>query len=202
LVFAGLMEVNERIELEPKIAAAPPEVSEDGKVWIYRLREGVKFHDGVELTAHDVVFTYGVPRHPDYTGPRAGSFTSIERVEALDDYTVRFTLSEPDARFAMLATYAILPRHLLEHVPVAELGDYREFNVNAPVGAGPFRFVARVRGQYLVVEAFEDYFEGRPYLDRFTFRFVSNQSAGVLLLETGEIDHLIVPTTEIRTVER
>src|SRR5690606_19995894 len=90
----------------------------------------------------------------------------------------------------------------LEHVPVAELGDYREFNVNAPVGAGPFRFVEWVRGQYLVVEAFEDYFEGRPYLDRITFRFVSNQSAGVLLLETGEIDHLIVPTTEIRTVER
>src|SRR5690606_31950091 len=66
LVFAGLMEVNERIELEPKIAAAPPEVSDDGTVWTYRLRRGVKFHDGVELTAHDVVFTYGVPRHPDY----------------------------------------------------------------------------------------------------------------------------------------
>lgn len=201
LVFAGLVIVDENIEVRPLIAAELPTVSDDGLVWTYPLRRDVKFHDGTPLTAHDVVFTYRILLHPDYTGPRAGSFRALASVEALDDYTVQFTLSEPDARFATLVDYELLPKHLLEHVPVAELGNYRQFNVDHPIGAGPFKFVSWTRGQNLQLEAFEDYFEGRPYLDRVTFRFVSNQSAGVLLLQTGEIDHLVVPVTEVATVE-
>jgi peptide/nickel transport system substrate-binding protein len=202
LVFAGLMRSNERLELVPHVAIDHPEVSDDGTGWTFRLREGVLFHDGVELTAHDVVFTFSVLMHPDYTGPRGGYFRTLESVEALSDYEVHFRFSEPDARFLSVSGFGILPRHLLEHVPVAELGDYRAFNIQNPVGAGPFRFVSWTRGQNLVLEAFDDYFEGRPYLDRVTFRYVSDQSAAVLQLETGGIDHMIVPTTEIATVRQ
>jgi peptide/nickel transport system substrate-binding protein len=201
LVFAGLMKSNERLEVEPDVAAAPPEVSADGKIWTYRLRHGVKFHDGVELTAADVVYTFGVVKSPDYTGPRAGSVNTLERVEALDDYTVQFTLSEPDARWATRAVAKILPKHLLEQVPIAELGNYRQFSEH-PIGAGPFKFGEWKRGQNLTLEAFDDYFEGRPYLDRVIFRYVANQSAAMLLLQTGDIDHMIVPAAEVDTAQQ
>ena len=201
LMFVGLMQLNERMEMELRVAASEPEISADGRSWIVRLREGVKFHDGVELTAHDVAFTYGVRIHPDFDGPSAAP-TSLASVEALDDYTIRFTLREPNARFHALLSLPILPRHLLAQVPVAELDDYRAFNVNHPIGAGPFKFVSWTRGQSFVVEAFDEYFEGRPYLDRYTVRFTPSLQASVLLLEVGEADQLLVPAPELATVER
>jgi peptide/nickel transport system substrate-binding protein len=202
LISDGLVEVNEKLELEPRIAAGPPEISADGTVWTYRLRTDVLFHDGMPLTAHDVAFTYGLFIHPDFTGPRASWFRSLARVDAVDDYTVQFTLSEPDVRFGTFVTFGILPRHLLGHIPVAELPDYRAYNVDHPIGAGPFKFSSWSRGQNLVLEAFDDYYRGRPYVDRVTFRFVSNGSAAVLLLETGEVHHALVPLSEVATVER
>ncbi len=200
LVFAGLMSTNENLEVVPSIAVDYPEISENGLEWTYTLREGVLFHDGQEVTAEDVVFTYSIFLHEDYTGPRAGSFTALEKVEAVNDYQVKFTLNEADARFSTLMGYGILPKHILGDIPVADLEEYREFNIEKPIGAGPFKFVSWTPGQNLVVEAFDEYFEGRPYLDRVTFRFASDANALVLLLETGDIDHMIVPTTELATV--
>lgn len=201
LVFAGLTYSNENLEVQPRIAKDLATISEDGLEWTFELHEGVKFHDGEELTAHDVVFTYEIFLHEDYTGPRAGSFSSLEAIEALDDYTVKFTLNQPDARFHTLTGYGILPKHLLDHVPVADLEEYSEFNIEQPIGAGPFEFVNWAAGQYIELKAFEDYFEGRPYLDKVTFRIASDANALVLLLETGDIDHMIAPTSELATIE-
>lgn len=202
LIYAGLTTSNENLEIIPDIAIGEPQISEDGLQWTFDMKEGVLFHDGVELTAHDVVYTYSIFLDEDYTGPRAGSFTSLENIEALSDYQVRFTLSEPDARFATLTGYGILPRHLLEDVPIAELGDYQAFNIDQPIGAGPFRFVSWTSGQNLVLEAFEDYHGGRPYLDRVTFRFVQDLNAMVLLLGQGEVHYAAgIPPEELPTVE-
>jgi peptide/nickel transport system substrate-binding protein len=201
LVFAGLMRSNENLEIVPHIAVDFPKISEDGLEWTYELHKGVKFHDGVELTAHDVVFSFEIPLHPDYTGPRAGTFENLEKVEALDDHTVKFTLSEPDAQWPITAGYSILPKHLLEDVAIADLEDYKEFNIDKPIGAGPFKFVSWTPGQNLVVEAFDDYFEGRPYLDKITWRFAADANALVLLLETGDVDHIVAPAAELATIE-
>ena len=201
LVFAGLMQSNENLEMVPYIAEDFPEISEDGLELTYKIREGVLFHDGTELTAEDVVFTYSIFKDEDYTGPRASSFVVLETVEALNEYEVKFTLSEADASFPTLTTYGILPKHILGDVPVADLGEYREFNIENPVGAGPFKFVSFTTGQSLELEAFEEYFEGRPNLDKVTFRFASDSNALVLLMQTGDIDWMIAPPSEIATIE-
>ncbi|WP_241657785.1 peptide-binding protein [Anaerobacillus alkaliphilus] len=201
LLFAGLVRSNENLEIIPHIAVDYPEVSEDGLEWIYTLHQGVKFHDGTELTAEDVEFTYNIFKNPDYTGPRAGSFSNVETIEAIEKYKVKFTLSQADARFPTLAGYGILPKHILADVPVGDLGEYQEFNQKNPIGAGPFKFVSWTPGQNLVVEAFDDYFEGRPYLDRVTFRFASDSNALVLLMQTGDIDWMIAPPAELATIE-
>lgn len=201
LIFAGLTYTDESLEVQPHIAKDNAEISDDGLEWTFELQEGVLFHDGEELTAHDVVFTYNIFLHEDYTGPRAGSFTSLESVEAVDDYTVKFTLREPDARFHTLTGYSILPEHILGDVPIGDLEDYNEFNIENPIGAGPFKFENWDPGQSLSLVAHEDYFEGRPYLDGVTFRFASDSNALVLLLETGDIDHMIAPTSELVAIE-
>jgi peptide/nickel transport system substrate-binding protein len=95
-----------------------------------------------------------------------------------------------------------LPKHLLEHVPVAKLGNYREFNVDRPIGAGPFKLASWTAGDNLVFDAFDGYFEGRPYLDRITGRVIPNGSAGVLSLETGEVDVMLAPIGEVPIIER
>ena len=201
LIFAGLMRANENLEMEPRIAVDEPHISEDGLEWTYTLREGVLFHDGEEVTADDVVFTYEIFLHEDYTGPRAGSFTALEKVEAINDYEVKFTLNEPDARFPTLMSYGILPYHILGDIPIADLEDYREFNIEKPIGAGPFEFVSWTPGQNLVLTAFEDYYDGRPYLDKVTFRFAADSNALVLLMQTGDIDWMVAPPTELPTIE-
>ncbi|WLD58035.1 peptide-binding protein [Salinispirillum sp. LH 10-3-1] len=189
LVFASLMTTNVALEMIPQVAVDQPTVSDDGLVWTYTLHDNVRFHDGEPLTAHDVAFTYSIFKHPDYTGPRSGDFLTMESVVALDNQTVQFTLTEPDARFATRMTYGILPQHILGDIAVADLGDYTAFNVEKPIGAGPFKFVSWNQGQNIVLEANEDYFEGRPYLDRVTFRFAADLNALVLLMERGEIHH-------------
>jgi peptide/nickel transport system substrate-binding protein len=80
LISDGLMEVNEKFELQPRLAIAAPEISPDGTVWTYRLHEGVRFHDGVPLTAHDVAFTYRLIQHPDFRGPWRAQFRSLASV--------------------------------------------------------------------------------------------------------------------------
>jgi peptide/nickel transport system substrate-binding protein len=200
VVHAALMYPNEHNEMIPLIAASAPEPSAEGSVWTVQLREGVKFHDGMPLTAADVVFTYSVASHPDF----AGMYTQMRvlaKAEAVDELTVRFTLSEPSARFPTLLDLDILPKHLLAHVPVKELAEYRAYNVDQPIGAGPFKLVRWTAGQSLELEAFDDYLEGRPHVDRATVRVVSNSGAGVLLLAAGEIDVFSVPQNELATLE-
>ncbi|MDQ0257808.1 peptide/nickel transport system substrate-binding protein [Evansella vedderi] len=200
-LFNGLMTSNTELEMVPDLAVDYPEVSEDGLVWTYRIHEGVLFHDGVELTAEDVVFSFSIPIHEDYTGPRASTFQYLESVEALDDYTVQFTLSQPDAAWPITASYSILPKHILGDVPIADLEDYNEFNLENPIGTGPFKFAGWDAGVSVTLEAHEDYFEGRPYLDKITWRIAADQNALVLLLETGDVDFINVPSSELATVE-
>ncbi|EGL81827.1 ABC-type transporter, periplasmic subunit [Caldalkalibacillus thermarum TA2.A1] len=198
LIFAGLMRTDENLNVVPHLGE-PVEVSEDGLEHIYRIYEGVKWHDGEEVTADDVVFTFSIPLHDDYDGPRKSYFESLESVEKIDDYTVKFVLNKPDAAWPITAGWALLPEHILGDVPVAELGEH-EFNRN-PVGAGPFKFDEWVEGQYVRLVAHEDYFEGRPYLDSITVKITGDSNAQVLQLQTGDIQMGAFSSEEFSTVE-
>lgn len=201
LVHASLLQTDEELNLIPYLATDLPEISEDGLEYTYTLNEGVLFHDGEELTAEDVKFTHDIFINPDYTGPRAGDFDTLESVEVVDEYTVKFILSEVDASFDTRSGYGILPKHILEDVPVADLEEHMEYNRNAPIGAGPFEFVEYVDGQYIELVAHEEYFEGRPNLDKLTFRVASDSNAELLMFETGDTDYMILPATEYATAE-
>ncbi len=201
LIHASLLASDENLDMVPSVATDLPEISEDGLTYTLTLNEGVLFHDGEELTAEDVKFTYDIFKNADYTGPRAGDFTELESVEVVDPYTVQFNLSVVDASFTTRLGYGILPKHILEEVPVADLEEHMDYNRNNPIGAGPFVFGQYVDGQYIEVSAFDDYFEGRPNLDKVTFRVFADTNAELLAFETGEIDWMILPATELATAE-
>ncbi|MGI6148032.1 MAG: peptide ABC transporter [Firmicutes bacterium] len=184
MVYDGLIYIDEQLQPQPKVAKYW-EISDDGLSITFYLHEGVKFHDGVELTAHDVEYTYKTILHPEYTGVRYGNFkllvgaedyhnglsNTVPGIEVIDDYTIKFTTTEPYAPFVTQFTYGILPSHLLEDIPVGEL-ERADFNRH-PIGSGPFKFVEFLTDQHVILEANDDYFFGRPNIDTLVFQRVA-----------------------------
>ncbi|WP_019636412.1 ABC transporter substrate-binding protein [Paenibacillus fonticola] len=154
------------------------EVSPDGNVWTVKVRDDVKFSDGQPLTAADVVFTFE-------TAAGNGSVVDLNRVrkvEALDDYTVRFTLQEPQSTFVnTLIGTGIIPKH-------AYGKDYAEH----PIGSGPYQLVQWDKGQQLIVQANPQYYDRQPYFKKITFLFLS-EDASFAAAQAGIVDLAYIP---------
>ncbi len=199
LIFDGLVNIDNKLEAQPHLAENI-DISSDSLTYTVKIKQGVKFHDGVELTVDDVIFSYGIGKDPGYAGPYKSSFDMIESMNKIDNYTVVFKLSRIDVTFyPTTLSFGILPKHLLEKVPVAEMGEYAAFN-KKPIGTGPFKLAEWVEGQYVKVEKNPDYFDGNPKIDSITYKIVPDQNSLVLALQSGEIDYGAVPSTDIQTV--
>ncbi|BDG60903.1 peptide-binding protein [Caldinitratiruptor microaerophilus] len=190
LLFDGLTYINEKLEVAPRLARSW-ESSPDGTEWTFHLREDATFHDGQPVTAEDVVYTYRVLMDRGYTGPRAESVAPVRDVTAVDPHTVRFTLKEAYAPFLRTGTQiGILPRHLLAGVPVKEL-EKAPWG-QEPVGSGPYRFVEWQPGQYIELEANEDWFLKKdglgPWIKTIRWQVIPDPDARVAALESGRVD--------------
>ena len=185
-IFSGLVTVDQDFNPEGDLAESW-DFTDDGLRWTFHLRENVKWHDGEPMTADDVVFSYTIPKDPDYVGPRGLPFEIIEEVNKIDDYTVEFVLSEPYAPFITItAQFEVLPKHILGEVPIAELGKH-PFNTKEPIGTGPFKFKEWKEGEYIALEAHEDYHLGAPKLDGLLYKIVPDTNTLMAQLQVGEI---------------
>ncbi|HET7727746.1 MAG TPA: ABC transporter substrate-binding protein [Candidatus Limnocylindrales bacterium] len=138
LLFSGLTRIGPDGLPRPDLAATWSS-SEGGKVWTFRIRPDVTWHDGTPVTAADVVYTVSALKDPDAPGPAAASWAEVT-ARAVDDLTVRFTLTNPLSAVPEAASQPLLPAHLLADVPVAELAD-DPFNEH-PIGTGPYTLEA------------------------------------------------------------
>jgi peptide/nickel transport system substrate-binding protein len=207
-LFDGLVEYNlEDYSIEPGLARSWT-ISEDGTVWTFHLREGVLWHDGTELTADDVVFTYeqivknpearaGDPSH-FYFG---GGEVTFERV---DDYTVQVNLPEPSAPFMDRLRYFIMPKHVLLPYSAEGGADLEAINNAWPtdgdlrdvIGTGPFRLASYVPGQLVRLERNPNYWkvdgEGTrlPYVDALDFLIVRGSAQQTAQFLAGNLDIL------------
>ena len=204
LVFARLIRPQEDLSFEPDLAESW-DVSEDARTLTFTLREGLTWHDGTPLTAEDVAFTFRSMAESDYGGGRFAEISVIEGAQAyrdgeadsvagidvVDDRTIAFTTTEPFAPFLpVVGGIFILPEHVYGEVPVER---WQEDATNRePLGAGPFVFDEYRPGEFVSVRAFEDYWEGRPCLDRLIVRF-GDQNTLLAALLNGEIDAAPVP---------
>jgi peptide/nickel transport system substrate-binding protein len=118
-------------------------------------------------------------------------FYDIEKTEKIDDYTVKITLSEPNA--AMLTSLAMFTTCI---VSPASAEKWKEDSFKHPVGTGPFKFVEWVKDDHITLEAFDDYWDGRPKIDKLIFKVIPDPSVRVLSLEKGEIQGMEYPNPE------
>lgn len=197
-VFSTLIKVNDDLEYVPDLLEELPTVSEDGLTYTFKLRKGVKFHDGVELTAKDVKFTYDMKMAPNNAVPLRSTMERIESWNIIDDYNFSFTLKEYVAEYLegwAYADAAIIPRHIVEAEfldsgnTLTKGGDFSR----QPIGSGPYKIVEWKPTEYILLERFDDYFKGAPNIERIVFKFVSTDDAKLAQFTTGELDIMEVP---------
>ncbi|MFP4589135.1 MAG: ABC transporter substrate-binding protein [Candidatus Acetothermia bacterium] len=171
-------------DIEPDLAT-DWESTKDATVWTFHLREGVNWHrDYGTVTAEDVKFSIERVMDPEVGSPWKGSFSEVEDVEAVDELTVRITLSQPDP-FFLLKVVNYHGGYIVPKEAVEELGD--DFGTE-PVGSGPFAFEEYQPRDKVILTANENYFRGAPILEEIDYRFMPDDSSRELALRTGEID--------------
>ena len=205
-LHAGLVTYAADGSISPLVAKSW-EISGDGLTYTFYLQDNVKFHNGRKLVAND--FKVGWARYltpevqsnvgPDYLGAIVGAqdvidsnTTDLAGVEAVDNYTLKVTLSEPDPGFLM--RLATTPTWV---VPAESVVEGKPEWVDKPVGAGPFKFVEWKRNERIVLEAFDDFFLGRPQIDRIEYYIVPDATTEVAMYEGGELDIAAVPHSEL-----
>lgn len=205
LVFEGLAGYDEHGQLVPSLASGW-NISMDGLVYTFWLRQDVRWQDGISFSADDVLYTIQLLQDPGYTGPAdLGTLWREVEVEKISRSTVTFTLQEPFAPFLDFTTIGLLPAHLLDGIPAAELPDL-PFN-RQPVGTGPFRVDdGGWRSDRVLLSANGLYREGKiPKLAGVEFRFFPNHGALLAAFEEGEINSVsqlpVADMPRVRTVD-
>lgn len=187
-IFDTLVEYHEEtLELVPCLASEW-DTSEDGREWTFKLRPGIKFHDGTPCNAEAVVYSFERiidPEHPDVKNniiPYYSNYRQIESIEAVDDLTVRFKLKKPQATF--LANMALFASGIVSPTAVKKYG--AEFTRN-PVGTGPFKFDHWLPEQEIVLERFDEYWGEPAGVSRVVFLPSKESSIRVMQLKRAEI---------------
>ena len=181
-IYNGLVKYDKELNLVGDLARSW-EVSSDGLIITFNLRRGVTWQDGHEFTSRDVLYTYRVTIDPKTPTPYAEDFKQVKQVEIPDPYTVRVTYDHPFAPALASWGSSILPAHLLEGKDITRTSLARR-----PVGTGPYRLKEWVAGQNITLEAYDGYFEGRPYLTRVVDRLIPDTATMYLELKAGGID--------------
>ena len=162
--------------------------------YTFYLEEDVKWHDGEPFTAEDVKFTIEAIMDPDNGSENAPNYEDVEEIAVLDEHTVSFRLSAPNAAFLDYMSMAALPKHLLEGEDMQTSAFFR-----APVGTGPYKLAGWDEGQAITLERNEDYFQGPANIGTIIFKIVPDDNAKALQMQAGELTlaHLTPKDTQL-----
>jgi peptide/nickel transport system substrate-binding protein len=197
-IYEGLMRVDEHLQPQPNLATSWT-IGKDGLSYVFKLKAGVKWHDGAPFTADDVVFT--VDRLLRALNPRVRvAMQSVKSVRALDPLTVEFLLNYPYAAFLAVmdgASMPIAPKHLLGNA------DLSKPLAGTPIGTGPFRFKEWVRGSHIALVRNDAYHvPGLPRVDAVLWHVIPDGASRAAAFESGKVDVLPGGTVEYFDVAR
>jgi peptide/nickel transport system substrate-binding protein len=199
LLYEGFTGSGPRCETFPRLAESW-EVSEDGTTWTLHLHEGIKYTDGTPFDAHSAVEYIEWFRSTSLKEWFYES-TYMTEIKALDDYTVQFTTEVPIITFPGYNSvwWWMLPPHIWTQLDDDTLYTFDEL----PIGTGPYDLVEYVQGDHLIYEAKEDYYLGRPAVDRIVYQIYANWDAVIQALRSGEIDvtESAIPVSYIPVLE-
>ena len=201
MVFDPLVRRNKDLKLEPALATSW-EVVEPTR-WRFKLRQGVKFHDGSDFTAEDVKFS--IERIPNVTGPNPSTIyvRRVAGVEIVDDFTVRVKTNGP----APTLPNDFIRLFIVSHKAAADYStkdsSAEGFNLGkATIGTGPYKFVSWAPTQDLVLEKFDGYWDGPQPWDKVIRKEIPNDAARVAQLKAGQVDLISkVPATDLASIE-
>jgi len=180
-MYQGLTFRNWDATVQPLLATSWEMI--EPTVWQFKLREGVKFHNGEDFNAEAVVYSFETAMDEERAWAVKGKLGFVASVEIVDDYTVDIHTSQPwlDAPFFAAAVFMMPPKYAAEVGPDEGL-------VTDPVGTGPFQFVEFVPNDYMKLKAFDDYWGGRPKIDEILWRQIPEPATRVAALLAGDVD--------------
>lgn len=194
LVFSGLYRYNGDGKLVPDLAKSMPEVTSDGLSYSVTLRDDARWHDGVPVTADDVVFTVQTAQNSDYGVPLVvrANWQGIT-VERASDRVVIFRLKSRYAQFPANLTLGILPKHLWGDVKPSNFS-LNELNLK-PIGSGPYTFSSLIKdglGHIVsyTLAAWDHYYAGRPHIDGITFKFYGSEDELITAFNKNDVDNI------------
>lgn len=193
LIFNGLVGINERQEVVPELAERW-EVSDDGRTYTFYLRKDVTWHQRegeppVSFTAEDVLFTYNIMMHPKTITPLKVRYEFIESVSGPDKYTVKFTLKRPILNALAKFSFKVIPRHGPKN---PEFLTREDPFAHSPIGTGPFKLKNVSSEREVILEANENYFKGRPHLNKLVAKPFADQNIMSQALLYNAIDMIVL----------
>jgi peptide/nickel transport system substrate-binding protein len=201
LVFNGLLKFDDHGVLELDLANALT-ISPDQKEYTFTIKDNIFWHDDEPMTADDIIFTIISIQDPNWQSPHRLVFANV-KVEKLDEYIVKFTITEPLANFLSSLTVGIIPEHLWLAVPSNNV-TLVELN-KKPIGTGPFKFTSLTKdknGNIRTMEfsRYDKYHNKPPYLDSISFKFYGDYETGVQALKNDNIEGLNLLPKENRDI--
>jgi len=207
-IYNTLVKFDQYGQIHPDIAEWHS-ISEDGLEYKFKLREDVRFHDGAQVTADDVIYSYTRLVDPSVASPRtnlmdyvlgAGAFrsgesTAVEGLVKVDEFTVKLILDRPYSPFIYvlcMTNFGVVPRAAVERDPDG-FGDH-------PVGTGPFVFDSWQKDDRVILKANRDYFGTPPHIETLTFRIIKDEKTRFENFKSGALEHCDIPPSQIKEV--
>jgi peptide/nickel transport system substrate-binding protein len=193
-IFEGLVWLDEELEIQPRLAKSW-QVSEDGKTYTFKLREGVKFHDNTKFDAYVAKANFDRTLTAEWdSSVKAYLEPIIDSVEVVNDYTFAVITKEPYAPFLnILGVHSGL---LASPKAIEEYGSEYAGLDEAPIGTGPFKLDEWVKGERIVLRRYEEYWGGASEIEEITYLIVPESGARLAMLETGEADIILRITAD------
>lgn len=190
-IFDGLVNMNADLDPVPVLAKSWSVVNDT--TWEFKLHQGVRFHNNNPFTAEDVVYSFERIKHGEKSGFK-GTVSAIEAIEKVDDFTVRVTTRKPFPILLRKLTYVrIVDQETYSGLSDEEIG-------KMAIGTGPYELVKWIKGQSLTLKANENYFRGKPAIDRAVIRPLTNDSTRVAAMLSNEVQ--IIDRVPVRDAER
>ncbi|MBZ4682786.1 MAG: extracellular solute-binding protein family 5 [Fusobacteriales bacterium] len=183
-IFDSLVSYKDDVSKPAPGIAEKWEISDDSKEYTFYLKKGIKFHNGTELTAKDVKYTYEQILNPENASPGKQYLNELDSIEIVDNYTIKFKLKNVYASFMLLVgspQFGIVPADYVKEVGMDAFD-------RAPIGTGPFKFSEWVPDDHITLVKNKDYFKGEPNIDKAIFRPIPKAEVAAVELKSGGVD--------------
>ncbi len=191
LIYSGLLKYGEDGSLVPDLAKSY-DISSDGLTYTVYLKKNAQWHDGIPVTADDIIFTVQTAQNPDYGSIRRINWQGVE-VDKIDDHTLMFKLKNRYAQFLNNLTMGILPKHLWQDVKPISF-TLHDLNLK-PIGSGPYQFKKFKRSTLGSIESYtlaanEQFYDGRPYIDTLELKFYPSEDTMIDAYNHNDVENL------------